>query len=117
MAKRCAASTQSPAAARDAASASQAPSQILRHPVAYCVVLPPSYDAEKTRRYPVLYLLHGLGDNEQMLLRSGGFSLVQDLWENQRMGEFLIVTPAGGTRFTSTRSTAACATKTSLCGS
>ena len=76
-----------------------APSKILGHPVAYCVVLPPSYDAEKARRYPVLYLLHGLGDNEQMLIHSGGFNLVQDLWERHQLGEFLIVTPDGGSSF------------------
>jgi len=57
-----------------------APSKILGHSVAYCVLLPPSYDTEKSRRYPILYLLHGLGDNEQMLIHSGGFNLVEDLW-------------------------------------
>ncbi len=71
-------------------------SQILGRSVAYCVLLPPSYDLEKPLRYPVLYLLHGLGDNEQMLLRSGGMSLVEDLWDQHRIAEFLIVTPAGG---------------------
>jgi S-formylglutathione hydrolase FrmB len=76
-----------------------ASSKILGHPVAYCVLLPPSYDAEKARRYPILYLLHGLGDNEQMLIHSGGFNLVQDLWERHQLGDFLIVTPDGGSSF------------------
>jgi S-formylglutathione hydrolase FrmB len=76
-----------------------APSKILGRPVAYCVILPPSYDAEETRRYPILYLLHGLGDNEQMLIHSGGFNLVQDLWERHQLGDFLIVTPEGGSSF------------------
>lgn len=76
-----------------------AASKILGHPVAYCVILPPSYDAEKTRRYPILYLLHGLGDNEQMLIHSGGFNLAQDLWERHQLGDFLIVTPDGGSSF------------------
>lgn len=75
------------------------PSKILARAVPYCVLLPPSYDAEKARRYPILYLLHGLGDNEQMLVHSGGMNLVEDLWEQQQLGEFLIVTPAGGTSF------------------
>jgi S-formylglutathione hydrolase FrmB len=74
-------------------------SKILGHPVGYCVLLPPSYEAEKTRRYPVLYLLHGLGDNEQMLIHSGGFNLVEDLWDRQQIGEFLIVTPAADASF------------------
>ena len=74
-------------------------SQILGQTVAYCVLLPPSYDTEKTRRYPVLYFLHGLGDNEQMFFHSAGWNLVQDLWERHQLGEFLIVMPAGGSSF------------------
>src|SRR6202171_2603206 len=75
------------------------PSKILGHPVAYCVLLPPSYDTEKSRRFPILYLLHGLGDNEQMLIHSGGFILVEDLWERNYIGDFIIVTPDGGSSF------------------
>ena len=75
------------------------PSKILEHAVPYCVLLPPSYDAEKTRRYPILYLLHGLGDNEEFLVHSGGMNLVEDLWEQHQLGEMLIVTPAGGVSF------------------
>jgi putative tributyrin esterase len=75
------------------------PSRILNHPVAYCVLLPPSYQTEKTRRYPVLYYLHGLGDNQQMFLRAGGMNLVQDLWEQKGIGEFLIVTPDADASF------------------
>ncbi len=65
----------------------------------YCVLLPPSYDAEKSRRYPILYFLHGLGDDEQMFLHSGGWNLVEDLWEKGQLREFLIVTPAAGASF------------------
>jgi len=75
------------------------PSKVLARTVPYCVLLPPSYDTEKTRRYPILYLLHGLGDNEQMLIHSGGMNLVEDLWEQNQLGEFLVVTPAGGASF------------------
>src|ERR1043166_9767808 len=75
------------------------PSKILTHPVNYCVVLPPSYDTEKTRKYPVLYFFHGLGDNEQMFVHGGAFNLVQDLWERKQIGEFLIVTPEAGATF------------------
>jgi S-formylglutathione hydrolase FrmB len=75
------------------------PSKILGRNVAYCALLPPSYDAEKSRRYPVLYFLHGLGENEQVLVNSGGWNLIQDLWEEKRIGEFLIVTPAAGRSF------------------
>ena len=74
-------------------------SRILAGPVAYCAVLPPSYDTDKTRRFPVLYYLHGLGDNEQMFLRAGGWSMIQDLWGRREIGEFIIVTPAAGASF------------------
>lgn len=75
------------------------PSRILGHAVAYCVILPPSYDAEKSRRYPILYFLHGLGENEQILVNSGGMNLVEDLWSQKTIGEFVIVTPAAGRSF------------------
>jgi S-formylglutathione hydrolase FrmB len=74
-------------------------SRILGHPIAYCVLLPPGYDTDRSRRYPVLYFLHGLGENEQMFLQSGGLDLVEDYWERGQLGPYLIVTPDGGTSF------------------
>ena len=87
------------AAAGGRAECQSVKSKILARSVAYCALLPPSYDVEKTRRYPVLYFLHGLGDNEQMLLHSGGWNMVEDLWEQHQLGEFVIVTPAAGASF------------------
>jgi S-formylglutathione hydrolase FrmB len=81
------------------------PSRILPPAVRYCAFLPASYDSatltnpQDARRYPVLYDLHGLGDNEQSLLNTGAWSLVQDLREQKKIGEFLIVTPDGGRSF------------------
>lgn len=75
------------------------PSKILAHPVNYCMVLPPSYDQDKTRKYPILYFFHGLGDDDQMFIHGGAFNLVQDLWERGEMGEFLIATPNAGATF------------------
>jgi S-formylglutathione hydrolase FrmB len=72
---------------------SQLSSKRLGRPVPYCVMLPPSYDAQKTRRYPILYYLHGLGDNEQSLINAGGWSIYEDQLAQNRVGEFLIVTP------------------------
>lgn len=74
-------------------------SRILGEPVPFCALLPPSYDTDEARRFPVLYYLHGLGDNEQMFLRSGGWSMIQDLWERGDLGEFIIVTPRAGSTF------------------
>ena len=87
------------AAAMGRAECVSLPSKILARDVPYCVLLPPSYDAEKTRRYPILYLLHGLGDNDQFLIHSGGMNLIEDLWEQKQLAEFLIVTPAAGASF------------------
>ncbi len=75
------------------------PSKILGHPVAYCVILPSNYDTDKTADYPVLYFLHGLGGNEQLLLNSGGMDLIQDLRDQKKIGEFLVVAPNGGRSF------------------
>jgi S-formylglutathione hydrolase FrmB len=74
------------------------PSKILGHPVQYCVILPPSYDSSK-QSYPVLYFLHGLGSNSEILINSGGMDLINDLWSQKRIGEFLIVTPDAGRSF------------------
>jgi S-formylglutathione hydrolase FrmB len=94
-----AASFSTPAHAAGRAECRTVSSAILARPVRYCVLLPPSYDAQKARRYPVLYHLHGLGDNEQSLVRSGGWEMVEQLWEQGKIGEFLIVTPDGGRGF------------------
>jgi S-formylglutathione hydrolase FrmB len=78
-------------------------SQILKRPVHYCVYLPTSYDAgadkHPAQSYPVLYFLHGLGDNERTLFNSGGWTLLDDLRQHHKMGEFLIVAPEGGRTF------------------
>lgn len=39
-------------------------SKALGREVGYCVYLPPGYETETTRRYPVIYNLHGAGGNE-----------------------------------------------------
>jgi S-formylglutathione hydrolase FrmB len=75
------------------------PSKILGHPVSYCVFLPPGYDSETGHKFPVLYFLHGLGENSQTLLTSGGWNLIEDLWEQKQIGEFLIVTPGADRSF------------------
>ncbi|MGH9554430.1 MAG: alpha/beta hydrolase, partial [Terriglobales bacterium] len=74
-------------------------SAILKRAVRYCALLPASYDSAKARRFPVLYHLHGLGADEQSLVQSGGWSLVEDLQEEKRIGEFVIITPDGGRSF------------------
>lgn len=74
-------------------------SAILAHPVAYCALLPPSYDAETAKKFPVLYFLHGLGGDQTFLISSSGWSLIEDAWEQKRFGEFVIITPQAGVSF------------------
>jgi len=76
-------------------------SRILKQTLHYCVQLPPDYDASdaKQRRYPVLYFLHGLGQNEQTLFSTGGWSLIEDLRRQHKIDDFLIVAPEGGRSF------------------
>jgi S-formylglutathione hydrolase FrmB len=78
-------------------------SRILKQVVHYCVYLPAGYDASAAdhppQRYPVLYFLHGLGDNEQTLFNTGGWTLLDDLRRQHKMGDFLIVAPEGRRSF------------------
>jgi S-formylglutathione hydrolase FrmB len=74
-------------------------SHILGEAVHYCVMLPPGYEAatagHSAQRYPVLYFLHGLGDNEQTLFKGGGWDLIQDLRQKGQLSDFLVITPEG----------------------
>lgn len=75
------------------------PSKILSRAVAYCVVLPPAFDADKGRHFPILYFLHGLGDNEQFLVHSGLWNVVEEMRDKHELKDFLIATPDGGMGF------------------
>jgi S-formylglutathione hydrolase FrmB len=74
-------------------------SEVLARSIRYCAFLPPSFDADKTRLYPVLYYLHGLGDNEQSLLNIGGWDLVEELRRTGKIGDFVVLAPSGGHTF------------------
>src|SRR5882762_10879393 len=76
-------------------------SAILNSSVRYCVFLPTSYSSPdaNARRYPVLYLLHGLGGNEQSMAVSGEWTALQDLRRDHKAGDFLVVAPDGGDTF------------------
>jgi S-formylglutathione hydrolase FrmB len=75
------------------------PSEILRHAVPYCIILPPSFDANPSRHFSVLYFLHGLGDNEQSFIHTGAWNLTEDMRERGEVREFLIATPGGDASF------------------
>src|ERR1700737_4033695 len=76
-------------------------SAILHSSVHYCVFLPANYSssATKVEKYPVLYLLHGLGGNEQSAAVSGEWTELQDLRRDHKVGDFLVVAPDGWDTF------------------
>ena len=75
-------------------------SQLLHRAVRYCVMLPPEYEKAAPKQYPAIYFLHGLGESEQMLMRSGGWGLIEDLRQQKKLGNFLVIAPEGrGTFF------------------
>jgi S-formylglutathione hydrolase FrmB len=67
--------------------------------VGYCAMLPPSYDAQPRKKFPVLYFLHGLGGDQSFLVSSGGWQLIEDLWEQKQIGQFVIITPEADSSF------------------
>jgi len=87
------------AQAADRIDCSSLESKILHRAVRYCVEVPSGYDDAKDRHYQVLYFLHGLGDDEQTLFKTGGWTLIEDLRKQKKIGEFLIVAPDGGRSF------------------
>ena len=74
-------------------------SKMLARPVRYCALLPPSFDREPARKYPVLYWLHGLGGNDQTFVDAGGWTMLEQLRDAGRIGEFVVITPDGDTTF------------------
>ncbi len=47
----------------------------------------------------MLYYLHGLGDNEQSLLNLGGWDMIEELRRQGKVGDFVVLAPAGGHTF------------------
>jgi S-formylglutathione hydrolase FrmB len=70
-------------------------SKILERPVRFCAMLPANYHSDQPKKYPILYFLHGLGQNEQALMLGGGWGLIEDLRQHRAIGEFLIVAVEG----------------------
>jgi enterochelin esterase family protein len=65
----------------------------------FAIHLPPSYDRDAKKRYPVLYFLHGMNGNEGEYQRRGVAAAVEKLRGEGKIGEFIVVAPAGGNSF------------------
>jgi len=65
----------------------------------YLIYLPPSYAADRARRYPVVYLLHGAWGSEDDWLQKGGIDVVMDSLIAAGMPEMIVVMPDGDDGF------------------
>lgn len=75
------------------------PSAILGRSVNTCVALPPDYASATNTRYPVLYFLHGLFENETSWSERGGKQILDNLLSDGQVGKFIVVLPDGGRSF------------------
>jgi S-formylglutathione hydrolase FrmB len=74
------------------------PSTALGRDVAVAVQLPPSYGAGD-RRYPVLYVLHGLFESQEFWEGRGLAAILEGLWTREQVPELIVVAVDGGNSF------------------
>ena len=67
--------------------------------VAYAVQLPPSYATAATRRYPVVYALHGLFEGPGFWERRGLAPMLETLWQKGDVPEMVVVAVDGDNSF------------------
>jgi S-formylglutathione hydrolase FrmB len=67
--------------------------------VGYCALLPPSFDAQPNKKFPALYFLHGLGGDHTFLITSGAWNVIENLQEEKKIGEFVVIAPRAFTSF------------------
>ncbi len=65
----------------------------------YLIYLPPSYQSDEARRFPVVYLLHGAWGSEDDWVRQGGLDVVMDSLIAAGMPEMIVVMPDGDDGF------------------
>ncbi len=75
------------------------PSAILGRSVGTCVALPSDYASSPPRRYPTLYYLHGLFEDEHRWSERGGEDILEGLMARGEVGDFIVVLPDGGKTF------------------
>lgn len=91
----CAAAFPAAAEIRSASFASKA----LAREVAAVVQLPPSYAKSPNRRFPYVIALHGLFEGPGFWERRGLAALLDQLWADGRLPEFVLVAVDGGNSF------------------
>src|SRR5215510_809996 len=80
-------------------------SKLLGNQIRYGLYLPPSYSSSAAKRYPVLYFLHGLNENETRWAVRGMTDVKLDRMIGEgKIGEFIVAIPFGAISFyTNTR--------------
>jgi S-formylglutathione hydrolase FrmB len=80
-------------------------SKALGNPIRYGLYLPPSYSNSPAKKYPVLYFLHGLNENEtRWAVRGMGDVMLDRMVAEGKIGEFIVAIPFGAISFyTNTR--------------
>jgi S-formylglutathione hydrolase FrmB len=81
------------AAAHASAKTFQLDSKLIARQIPYAVVLPPNYESDKQARFPVVYLLHGLGGNYK------NFAENAERLEYFAQHRFIVVCVEGGSGF------------------
>ena len=71
----------------------QVTTDLLRHPIDFRVYLPPCYEQEPERRYPVLYLIHGQSYTDDQWDRLGADEAADELIYTGEAAPFMIVMP------------------------
>ncbi len=74
-------------------------SVILNGNQSYTVYLPPSYSKNETKKYPILYLLHGMGQNHTDWAKNGNLQQIADKAIENGAPEVVIVCPNGYNSF------------------
>jgi S-formylglutathione hydrolase FrmB len=73
-------------------------SMLMNRELRYGIYLPPSYETSGTRRYPVVYFLHGLNENEMRWSTRGETDLMLDrMIADKAIGEFIVAIPMSST--------------------
>ena len=67
--------------------------------VSYAVQLPPSYATAATRRYPVVYALHGLFESPGFWERRGLAPMLESLWQKGDVPEMVVAAVDGDNSF------------------
>src|SRR5205809_3796473 len=75
------------------------PSALMKMDLRYGIYLPPSYE-KSSKKYPVLYFLHGLNENEMRWSTRRETDLMLDaMIKDGKIGEFIVAAPYGANSF------------------